>query len=341
MIYNYINVHNKIEKGQSFVNYIILEVLCRANKKGMPNTFNNSIVIDKYKEFFTEINPKYIKNPISNSYLICKKLNSKNISILKKAIHSNIQIQEICEGSIKPVLFDDIKKIDKDLANQLYIFCKSLYVKVMKLKPFTDKFGKLSDHYKEFATINLLKTKRCPYCGNARMLNEYNTKKEAYDHFLPKEQYPFISIHFKNLAPMCHTCNSSYKSRKNPIDIKKTGKGKKVFYSYSNYGKINFSVSLNNPDLLNIRPNDIALKNSLIGYQEEVESWEEIFGIGERYKSIYAGECFNWLEEARIATKNFGETFTDHKSNLYNNYFSNENFMKLSLLEACERQKII
>lgn len=341
MIFSYINIPYKIRKGQSFVNYIVLEILCRAHKNGMPNDFTESIIIDKYRVFFTDVNQNYIKDPITNSYSICRQLDKNDISLLRQAIHTNIQIQEICNGNIKPVLFEDIKKIDKRLANYLYVFCKSLYVEVMKLKPFTDMFGKLAEHYTEFATVNLLKTKRCPYCGYTRMLNEYNTKKEAYDHFLPKEQYPFISIHFNNLAPMCHTCNSSYKSRKNPIDIKRTGKRKKVFFSYANYGRIGFHVSLNNPDLLNIKPNEIKVQNSLLGYQEEIESWEEIFGIQERYKSIYSGESFNWLEEARIATKNFGETFTEHKSNLNNNYFSNENFLKLSLLEACERQKII
>ena len=173
------------------------------------------------------------------------------------------------------------------------------------------------------------------------MENEYNTKKEAYDHFLPKEQYPFISIHFFNLAPMCYKCNSLYKSRKNPIDINKTGNYKKVFYPFSNYEKMDIKIEIQNIQLDKIQPSEIDIKNSLVGYNDEVESWEEIFSIKSRHRSIYVGDSFNWLEEVRICTNNFGETYNSHKANLENNYFCNENFMKLALLEACERKSIL
>lgn len=341
MIYSYNYLNPKIVKGQSFVNYIVLEILCRSQKIGMPVIFDEEIVIDKYKSLISQVNPTYIKNPLNSAYQICKKLKPSELRLLKKAIHTNLNIQEICEGTVEPILFSDIKKIDKELANHLYIFCKKLYTEVMKLKPFTDIFGLLKDHYEEFSKINILKSRRCPFCGFARMLSEYNSKKEAYDHFLPKEQYPFISIYFKNLIPMCHTCNSSYKSRKNPIDIQKVGIQKKVFYSYFNYGKINFEIEFKNLDLINVKPNEIVIKNSLVNYEEEVNSWEDIFGIQERYKSIYAGDSFNWLEEARIATSNFGESYANHKLNLNVSYYSNENFMKLAMLEACERELII
>ncbi|MHA3789976.1 hypothetical protein ACX0HA_17350 [Flavobacterium hauense] len=322
------------------MNYIVLEVLCRAKKPGMPNVFDSDSVIDKYKNLVS-VNSKYITTPLNSAYQICKDLEVNDIKLLRKALHNNINIKGICEGNVKPILFSDIKIINKDLANYLYQFSKYLYTDVMKLKAFTDLFGELKDHYVEFSRLNEFKSKRCPYCGFARMLNEYNTKKEAYDHFFPKEQYPFISLHFMNLAPMCHTCNSAYKSRKNPIDIKRSGMQKKVFYPFYNYGKINLDVNLLNINIENIVPSEIEINNNLPGHSDEIESWEEIFSIKERYRSIYAGDCFTWFEEARIAFSDFGESYSNYKSHLDNNYYSNENFMKLAALQSFERIGLI
>ena len=56
---------------------------------------------------------------------------------------------------------------------------------------------------------------------------------------MPKGSYPFISVNFKNLAPMCSECNSSYKLAKDPtkhIDPLHAASGstrRKSFYSYA------------------------------------------------------------------------------------------------------------
>ena len=48
------------------------------------------------------------------------------------------------------------------------------------------------------------------------MKGTHHSKREAYDHYLPKVLYPFNSINFRNLAPACHECNSTYKLGKDP-----------------------------------------------------------------------------------------------------------------------------
>ncbi|MBI5041876.1 MAG: HNH endonuclease [Gammaproteobacteria bacterium] len=42
---------------------------------------------------------------------------------------------------------------------------------------------------------------RCPYCGI--------TLPRTYDHYLPKDKYPELSVHVLNLIPCCNECNSS------------------------------------------------------------------------------------------------------------------------------------
>lgn len=340
MIYNYTYIKHNICKAQSFVNYIVLEILCKASKPNMPAVFDENAVIDKYKGVVRDINTAYIKNPINSAYQICRDPDNHNlVKLLKKALHSNIDIKSLCENKFSPVLYSEIKAINKTLANDLYVFNKNLYTEVFKLKPFTDLFGNLKDHYKDFSIANGFKNKRCPFCGSTRMENEYNSKKEAYDHFFPKEQYPFTSIHFLNLAPMCYKCNSLYKGRKNPIDIHKTGSFKRVFFVYNNdYERIDFRVDVNTVRIDNLTPLDISITNTLNNFDDEVSSWEELFNIPDRHRGIYVGDGFTWFEETRIATDNFGLTYNDYKVRLGDNYFTNENFMKLAFLEACERQ---
>ena len=54
--------------------------------------------------------------------------------------------------------------------------------------------------------------KVCPYCDNFLQTPEL-------DHFLPKDDFPFLSCHPDNLIPSCHDSNSfSHKGTKVPLD---------------------------------------------------------------------------------------------------------------------------
>ena len=90
---------------------------------------------------------------------------------------------------------------------------------------------------KEFYTAND-QLKVCPGCDGPRprISNEIlgikieedeSSKRRNYaevDHFFPKAFYPFFSIHFMNLVPLCPTCNIKAKQYKDPLN-KCTGKG--------------------------------------------------------------------------------------------------------------------
>src|ERR1035441_1462629 len=54
-------------------------------------------------------------------------------------------------------------------------------------------------HYKAFVTEN--KEGKCPYCGCGDIKGVHHSRRDAYDHFLPKGTYPFNSVNFRNLAP--------------------------------------------------------------------------------------------------------------------------------------------
>lgn len=120
----------------------------------------------------------------------------------------------------------------------------------------------------------------------------YTSRREAY---LPKETYPFNSVNFRNLAPMCHQCNSSNKFRQDPL-FRQPGKHgcqaparmrRKAFYPYTRDKiDINIEVVLLSNDISNLRHDQIDLKISSVDHPEEVQTWTEVFNIEERYKDI-------------------------------------------------------
>lgn len=63
----------------------------------------------------------------------------------------------------------------------------------------------------------LSRVRYCPYC-NAETVYAIERKekpkepiKSAFDHFFPKERYPFLALSLYNLIPACFRCNSQYK----------------------------------------------------------------------------------------------------------------------------------
>ena len=62
-----------------------------------------------------------------------------------------------------------------------------------------------------------LNIKTCPYCNSQYTLNvgtgSSKLGKFQFDHFFPKEKYPYLSLSMYNLIPVCANCNLSKGSK--------------------------------------------------------------------------------------------------------------------------------
>lgn len=188
---------------------------------------------------------------------------------------------------------------------------------------------------------------KCPFCGFNDMLTEYHTKREAYDHYLPKNLYPFNSINFRNLAPACHHCNSSYKTSKDPAftpkDPTKMVARRKVFYPYANHAyNIDIKIDLKNTDVDKLTSDDIEIEYGPASLNEEIETWKDVYGIEERYKAkCYSADAKDWLEQVRILKQAHGLDPNAYLHTLNEQTkispFANSNFFKKAFLEGCDR----
>lgn len=168
-------------------------------------------------------------------------------------------------------------------------FFKGLYSQsLLDLAALRAKIGDIDDHYQTFVQTN--KAGKCPFCGINDLLGEYHSKREAYDHYLPKALYPFNSINFRNLVPACHHCNSSYKTSKDPAytpkDPARAVQRRTVFYPYKTVPHtIELQVVLHQPDIDKLSPADITLQFGPAAITEELGTWKDVYGIEERYKT--------------------------------------------------------
>jgi hypothetical protein len=208
------------------------------------------------------------------------------------------------------------------------------------------KIGDIDDHYRKFVQKN--KAGKCPFCGINDLLGEYHSKREAYDHYLPKSIYPFNSINFKNLVPACHHCNSSYKTSKDPAytpkDPTRLVQRRAVFYPYSTAGHaIDITVELTNTDIAKLTQADINLQFGPAAVNEQIETWKDVYGIDERYKAKLCGEndgkywltqvLDEWKEDGREPAQFIGTLARQAKKNP----FAECNFLKKPFLDACEK----
>ena len=239
-----------------------------------------------------------------------------------------------------PDRYDDIAVNHKDLAAQLGTFFKGLYSQsLLDLAALRAKIGDIDDHYQTFVTTN--KVGKCPFCGIGDIKGVHHSKREAYDHYLPKALYPFNSINFRNLAPACHKCNSTYKLSKDPAH--NLAGRRKAFYPFAAAAQIiDIQVALQHSDIENLKPTDVQMQFGP-AITEEIETWKEVYGIEERYKAKLCGENDGkyWLtqvlDECQAVDKQPTDVLAMRAQQAQSRPYADCNFLRRPFLEACQQ----
>jgi len=290
MLFPYTYVPHSMEKMQEFINSIF-EVWCKAplGQEFTLELFEEEADIKNILSHFgfatnaPERGRKFYQD-IKCIYDHFSGLNSSQINLLKQWYNANNDIEKVCanDPSAQIALYADIALLHPDLSKELASFFKDLYSQeLLNLAALRDKIGQIGEHYKAFMTVN--STNKCPFCGLGHIKGIHHSKREAYDHYLPKASYPFNSINFHNLAPACNECNSSYKLSKDPVH-NVTGR-RKAFYPYTaDSHKIEICIDLSHSTIDKLTPDDIQLTFGPNEVQEEIDTWREVYGIDERYK---------------------------------------------------------
>ena len=288
---------------------------------------------------------------VQRIYQLFTSLSAEQIDQLQEWFSGNNDIVGLCRNdpTVAVARYNDLKAFHKPLAKELAAFYKGLYSKdLLNLAPLRAVIGEMDDHHAQFSGIN--KKGKCPFCGINDVKGIYHSKREAYDHYLPKGKYPFNSINFRNLVPACHECNSSYKLSNDPVYNPKdpllanTGGRRKSFYPYQTvFYAIDLKIDLNSPDWTNMVPENIILSTGPENLREEINTWLDVYGIEERYKAKCCSENDGkyWIEQVVDECQNDGKTpgeiFDTVARQAQLKPFAEANFLKKPFLEACRR----
>jgi hypothetical protein len=348
MLFPYTYVPHQMERMQRFVNFIFYQVWCRARKAGPYglNLFDANPPLKEVMTSFTyddtEAGDRF-SSQTQAIYQAFAELSRGEIAQFKRWYQGNNDLERVCANNPAALLarYADIAVNNKKLADLLGTFFKGLYSQsLLDLAALRDKIGDIDAHYKKFVQIN--KTGKCPFCGINDLLGEYHSKREAYDHYLPKALYPFNSINFRNLVPACHHCNSSYKTSKDPAytpkDPARAVSRRTVFYPYKPpANSIQLCVALQHSDIAKLTPTDITLQFGPDAITHEIDTWKDVYGIEERYKAKLCGaDAKDWIEQFRILNRRqtyHADEFIDDIAHL--DPFANANFLKRAFAQAC------
>jgi len=219
-----------------------------------------------------------------------------------QSIRDSNEIEEICNGRLKPMRDNEIPKKIRQKVKDLF---DSLYETVLKKADnYGPKYGYLKDHYLTFQNHKNNKHEYCPSC-QVWPLMAAEEGRDQYDHYLPKENYPFSAVNFKNLVPICGRCNT-FEVKSNRDILGFTGV---VYYPFDeNHKGIEITVKIFKEDPSEIAKNEWAISYFCAsGKTKELEAWKSIYKIEGRHKRHVSGHATQWY-------KHYHEHMTDGDS---------------------------
>lgn len=348
MLFSYTYVPHQMEKMQAFIDFIFHEVWCKAPASGLfgLNLFDANVELREVMEAFYYSDAQgadFFYCHVERIYGLFSALTAVQINQFQQWYQGNNDLARVCANhpASHLVRYADIADNHRDLAAQLGTFFKGLYSQsLLDLAALRAKIGDIDDHYQTFMATN--KAGKCPFCGIGDIKGAHHSKREAYDHYLPKALYPFNSINFRNLAPACHECNSTYKLSKDPAH-NPAGR-RKAFNPYAPAGhNVQIQVTLQHADIDKMVPADITMQFGPAALAEELDTWQDVYGIEERYKAKLCGESDGkyWLaqviDECQAYDKQPADILAMRVQQAQSRPYADCNFLRKPFLEACQQ----
>lgn len=346
MLFPYKNIEHNISRLQNWIDYLFMNVWCNAKSEydiellaGCPE-LKKIVEEEAWKEDPKKKEIDYLTGPISNIYDLFKtELTWKQRKQIKRWYRRSKNLEKVCENIkfFNPIERKIIKKFSKKLDEEIYSFYKNLFEHVLDLAVIKGRNGTLKNHYDDFIKIN--NAGICPFCGLSTLRSYEMEGHEAYDHYLPKETYPFYAINFKNLVPCCHDCNSIHKSRNSPIFL--NNKKGRAFYPYSkSITKIELEIEVDISNYTDYGHKHIQINVYGERDKDKIQTWFNLYKIEKRYKDELTNDGVGkyWLVEflEELDEKGRKDEFDRLKKKNENSRFREKNFLKIPFLESCK-----
>ena len=201
-----------------------------------------------------------------------------------------------------PLLFSSCAKPIKDAIQSLMEYCYDYFSKSGFPDP-VHGIRKLNLNRKWFLACHVSSNTKlcvCPVCDGPQEMVPVNfgTKRKPLrkaipindlDHFFPKSQYPFFSLHPANLIPSCKNCNFYFKGTEDPLT---NGGGRAVLSDaflhtyYSFQGRAIRQLGTIEVSRVKLKANEFGVRivDANRGATRRVETAERVFKLTERWR---------------------------------------------------------
>lgn len=159
----------------------------------------------------------------------------------------------------------------------------------------------LSDHYE--AIYDTLTNKYCPFCAIEQLPNK-NDRKADYDHWLNKNDYPFLAVNMRNLVPIGEHCNQIYKYEQD-ILIDDLGHRRKFYNPYTQHYSLRLDLSGSILPTSTDRTPEWQI--SFYPSNDFVTAWDKVFKIKSRYSHELTNQFNHWLDVFVKANRGRGD----------------------------------
>lgn len=313
----------------SQLEHLVCQVWCNAS--------DNNTCEELLQEDFEVIYNTYdwLKTAVDDIYEKCKDLTSDQRGDIREAYNVNNRIEELCNGELIPITLDQLHSVvETDMKPLLVKFYDYLLDRSAVV-------GSKLDYYNKLIEKNPYNT--CPCCGLTPIESAETHYREDNDHYLPKADFPFASVNFQNLVPLCGKCNKKHKSTKNPFE-----NGRVSFYPFdTNHQEIGIETIIVNSDDLDyrkLREEDVQI--NFDNDVDKIETWDWLFKINFRYNE--ETRKFSKTELRGIANRLFrnnkrknGLTYDEVLEDEIENYeierFEDRKFLKIPFLLEIRR----
>jgi len=228
-----------------------------------------------------------------------KKLEPAQKKSLRRMYINHQRITRLCQYNVKIIDFSgfpvELKKSLKALGDYLYSSAlKNVQIKQIAIDKYGDNNSTLNELWRAFRDEN---GTVCCFCGiqeyEEQLPDDSQTEwRPAFDHYLPKEQYPLAAVNFNNLVPCCTQCNSKAKGAVDPCQCKDTGR-KQALFPYNNPESLGLKFNFVKENIAAKSPWNVTLKNET---DEKHQTWNRVYKIKDRVKSRLNANYVNWIK---------------------------------------------
>lgn len=333
MLRLYKPIEHEIFTLHKLFSHVVKNVWCEACEENVCDDQLEQAFKDIYHYTYKK---KTLREEVERIYEIFKGLNGEEKERIKNSFDTNNHIEALCNGE-PPVYLGDLPEVIEKDVKPLMVWCYETLLDKGKVA------GDKLDYYKKLIEEN--EFDNCPCCGLVPFEGLESICREAYDHYLPKSEYPFASINFQNLVPLCYKCNSDRKKAKDPIENER-----KAFYPFSTE---EHEITITSAMTLDIGRNTkeltfADLEIDFIGDNEKIATWDWLFDISDRYgeriqkfTKKFLNKIIRRHKQLKAAnnTWSINDTLEWFLGDYKLDYYDDEKFLKIAVLNAIKKDE--